>query len=53
MITFNFYKVSERMPKHGESIIYLKGVRDLCGFGFEPREINVVYYWNEIDENGL
>jgi hypothetical protein len=51
-ITITFYKVSERKPKHNESIIWLKNVNQYGFEGFEPVELNVEYSWEEIDENG-
>lgn len=51
-ITFTFYRVSERKPKHGESIIWLKESSSFGDRGFSPKEITVEYVWEEVDKAG-
>jgi len=52
VITFSFYKVSERKPKNGEDIILL-GRRDLLGFEYFETKLNKVEYsYLGLDDKG-
>ena len=53
MITFSFYKVSERKPKNDEEIVLLRK-RDSFGFEyFEPVLTKVWYNYEEIGEDDM
>jgi len=49
-VTITFYRLSERKPKNDEHIIYLYNITSFGYDSFEPRECNVEYCWEEIDE---
>ncbi|HET8686989.1 MAG TPA: hypothetical protein VFM18_10040, partial [Methanosarcina sp.] len=51
-ISFRFYTFSEKKPQHKESIVYLKQYHSFDTMGFEPRECEVEYIWDELDEEG-
>lgn len=44
-VNFKFYRISERKPSHGESVIFLKERTN----SFQPMETVVEYVWDEID----
>lgn len=52
MITFTFYDLEDRIPSHGEEIIYLRRVNHFDLWGFEPRETTVGYCWFAYDGQG-
>ena len=51
-VTITFYKISEKKPKHGQQVIYLRGISSFDMYGYEPRETTAYYTWEEIDEEG-
>lgn len=53
MITFSFYKISEKKPKNGEEIILLEKHSSFEYETFEPRPVKVWYNYEEIGEDGL
>ena len=49
-INIKFYRISERKPKHEDSIIWLKESSFHSSlYGFNPRKAIVEYVWEEID----
>jgi hypothetical protein len=51
-VTITFHKVSEKKPEHQQSIIWLKTTYSFGYQGFEPREIQADYVWENVDEDG-
>jgi hypothetical protein len=49
MITFTFYTMAERKPKHNEDIMYLQKSSSFGIDGFKPRESFCCYEWVEED----
>ena len=47
MITFNFYTLEERTPKHGEEIIFLSKRYSFDSVAFDPILTTVEYVWDE------
>lgn len=50
MITFNFYTMEERTPKHNEDIMILRKTSSFGISSFRPKETYCVYEW--VDTNG-
>jgi hypothetical protein len=48
-VTIKFYTVTERVPKHGEDIIYLRPTTSFDSEGFDPNECSVEYVWIGFD----
>ena len=53
MITFTFYDLEDRIPSHGEEIIYLRRLTCFDMWGFEPHETTAEYCWFAYDRQGL
>ncbi len=51
-VTLTFYKISEKKPNHGETIIWLEGISSFDAAGFMPREVTAEYNWIGIDLDG-
>lgn len=49
MITFTFYTMAERKPKHNEDILYLHKTSSFGMDGFRPRESVCCYEWVDAD----
>jgi hypothetical protein len=50
MLTLNFYSFKEKMPKHGEEILYLA---QTSSFGYESYDLQYVtaeYMWDDEEE---
>lgn len=51
-VTITFYNTKEKLPQHGQEIIYLRRVSCFDQYGFEPTTEQVVYTWIGVDEDG-
>lgn len=51
-VTMTWNLVSEQAPAHQESIIWLRVASSFGSYGFEPREVEVEYIWQGIDDQG-
>lgn len=51
-VTFTFNEISEKMPVHDQSIIFLNRMYSFSLEGFEPKECLAKYDWVQINENG-
>ena len=49
-VTIRFYKVSEKKPKHGEDIIWLRHAGSFGYYGYDPRQITVEYQWDILED---
>lgn len=52
-VTITFYSTKEKIPDHGQEIIYLRKVSSFDQYGFEPTTQTVAYTWISLDEEGL
>ncbi len=53
MLTLVFRTVAEKVPRHGQQIIYLAKGNGCFGYSsFEPKECDVEYSWVEISKDG-
>lgn len=46
-VTFTFHTVAERKPAHGQGIIWLRKTSSFGHEGFDPRQIEVEYVWDD------
>lgn len=46
-VTIIFNKIKEKKPKHEQEIIFLEGKSSFGVPYFEPRQVQVKYYWDE------
>lgn len=51
-LTITFHNFSEKKPKNGESILYLKKIYSFDSYAFEPRESTAEYMWDGTDPGG-
>ena len=49
-VTIKFYNVSEKKPKHGEDIIWLRRQGSFGYYGYDPRQITVEYQWDILED---
>ncbi len=50
-VTITFHEISEKKPRHGQVIIWLRPTESFGYSGFNPTEIEVEYSWEDLDEN--
>lgn len=52
MITFDFYTPTEKIPKHGDEILFIRKITHFGNDYFELSHGNIEFSWEELDENG-
>lgn len=52
MIAFDFYKIKEKKPNNGESVIWIKILNNVFSTGTDVCEGEVSYEYYEVDETG-
>jgi len=51
-VTITFHTVAEKVPNHGQEIIWLRKTSSFGYDGFEPQQVEVEYQLTELDEDG-
>lgn len=51
-VSITFYRVSEKMPEHGQDVIWLQPTSSFGYDGYVPRQIQIEYQWTLLDEGG-
>lgn len=52
MITFDFYTPTEKIPKHGDEVVFISKHDSFAIEYFDTRIGTIEYVWEELDENG-
>lgn len=51
-VTMTWSTLGEKIPAHGQDIIWLQVTSSFDAWWFSPRELTVEYQWSELDKDG-